>query len=384
MNLRLEQLAKWVSLIALIVLIGAPAFNINTIGEKQMADSWKTAPQLVWQNPNASYAGPYDGGGYGAANLIGSGATGAPYSMDNINAGKEILGGGVYNQTSGGGSNPAPAPDPYAQWGGRAAYDNMRSGFANQKNSILNSANAAAQQRGIEYKQGILDWGLGAKESQQAIDNRGINAEMAKSQGIKGVLGMVSRGIRSAGVMLANKNAGDSSAAGALAAAYGDIGKRQASGVNNAYGLEQNQITLDQQNLGARNALAMQKFEDSKQTVVNSIVSEAENNLAALDAQIAGASLPDRIAIEQEKQNIRNNAMSQLTQYDAELAKQRAAANPTSIDARREKAAELSRMGTASNMDFGYTTDVPAQFQNTGPFSSELPIFTYGRNKRTA
>ncbi len=293
----------------------------------------------------------------------------------------------VQNYSDGYSSNPAPATrpvDPYAQWGGRAAYDNMRSGFANQKNSILNSANAAAQQRGIEYKQGILDWGLGAKESQQAIDNRGINAEMAKSQGIKGVLGMVSRGIRSAGVMLANKNAGDSSAAGALAAAYGDIGKRQASGVNNAYGLEQNQITLDQQNLGARNALAMQKFEDSKQTVVNSIVSEAENNLAALDAQIAGASLPDRIAIEQEKQNIRNNAMSQLTQYDAELAKQRAAANPTSIDARREKAAELSRMGTASNMDFGYTTDVPAQFQNTGPFSSELPIFTYGRNKRTA
>lgn len=315
-------------------------------------------------NANAFFWERYNNSGPGAA------------SNDSINA--------PQYQTNDNWNTPPPPPDPYAKWGGRAAYDNMRSGFANQKSSILNSANAAAQQRGIEYKQGILDWGLGAKESQQAIDNRGINAEMAKSQGMKGVLGMVSRGIRSAGVMLANKNAGDSSAAGALAAAYGDIGKRQASGVNNAYGLEQNQITLDQQNLGARNALAMQKFEDSKQTVVNSIVSEAENNLAALDAQIAGASLPDRIAIEQEKQNIRNNAMAQLTQYDAELAKQRAAANPTSIDARRAEASRLSNMGKASNMDFGYTTDVPAQFQDTGPFASELPIFTYGRNKRIA
>ena len=299
--------------------------------------------------------------------------------------------GTVVNNTDTGGttyirrSGPARAPvDPYAQWGGKAAYDNKRSGFANQKAGILNSANSAAQQRGLEYKQGILDWGLGARESQQAIDNRGINAEMAKSQGINGILGMVRRGISSSGVMLANKNAGDSSAAGALATAYGDIGRRQASGVNNAYGLERNQIDMEQANLGARNALAMQKFEDSKQTVVNGIVSDAENALAALDAQIAGASLPDRIAIEQEKQNIRNNAMAQLTQYDAELAKQRAVANPISIDARREKAAELSRLGTASNMDFGYTTDVPAQFKGTGPFSSELPIFTYGRNKRIA
>lgn len=349
--------------------------------------TWTVVDNLQGQNtPNSGGGGGGGGGGGWTPDAYNS------YSAPYNNAGSGLVGVAVPDSqvSSGGGgggttaSSSNPAPDPYAQWGGRAAYDNMRSGFANQKSSILNSANAAAQQRGIEYKQGILDWGLGARESQQAIDNRGINAEMAKSQGLKGVLGMVSNGIRSAGVMLANKNASDSSAAGALAAAYGEIGKRQASGVNNSYGLERNQIDMEQANLGARNLLAMQKFEDSKQTVVNSIVSEAENNLAALDAQIAGASLPDRIAIEQEKQNIRNNAMSQLTQYDAELAKQRAAANPTSIDARREKAAELSRQGTASNMDFGYTTDVPAQFQNTGPFSSELPIFTYGRNKRTA
>ena len=67
--------------------------------------------------------------------------------------------GTVVNNTDTGGttyirrSGPARAPvDPYARWGGKAAYDNKRSGFANQKSSILNSANAAAQQRGLrEY-----------------------------------------------------------------------------------------------------------------------------------------------------------------------------------------------------------------------------------------
>ena len=260
----------------------------------------------------------------------------------------------------------------------------LRDGFNSQKTGILNSANTAAQQRGLEYKQSIDRWGLGAKQAQQGLDNRGINAEMAKSQGMKGILGMVGRGVRSAGVMLANKNAGDSSAAGALANAYGDVGRRQASGVNNAYGLEQNQIGLDQQNLDAGNALSLKEFEDNKTTVVNTIVSEAENALAALDAQIAGASLPDRIAIEQEKQAIRNNAMAQLTQYDGELATQKAAAAATDIDARRTEASRLSSMGQASNMDFGYTTDVPAQFQGTGPYPSELPIFTYGRNRKSA
>lgn len=381
MTHRLEQQAKRASLIALIVLIGALFLNIN-IGEiNKMAFASNGPIGTFWQGSDgnvwvAGENGANNAGVWDSNTQDYWSKRGYDLTPDPVNFTVQPATDWMKQQSN------TTGTDPFSQWGGADNFNNMRSGFNTQKQGILNSANTAAQQRGLEYKQSIDRWGLGAKQAQQGLDNRGINAEMAKSQGIKGVLGMVGRGIRSSGVMLANKNAGDSSAAGALANAYGDVGRRQASGVNNAYGLEMNQIGLDQQNLEAGNALTLKEFEDNKQTVVNTIVSEAENALAALDAQIAGASLPDRIAIEQEKQNIRNNAMAQLTQYDSTLAEQRAKANPIDANARRTEAARLGSLGQASNMDFGYTTDVPGQFQGSGPYSSELPVFTYGSRRR--
>lgn len=354
MTHRLEQQAKRALLLALSVLLSALAFNINT-GENKM-DPTVYSGSLMYDTTVTDGSNPIK-----QVNVAPDGSmTYSPYTID------------------------APAPDPYAQWGGYDNYTNLRNTYNNQKNTITGSASDAAVSAGTNFRQSIDRWGLNQKQAQGALDNRGINAEMAKSQGAKGVLGMVGRGVRSAGVMLANRNAGDSSAAGAIANAYGNIGSRQMAGVNNAYGLEQNQIGLDQANLEAGQSLDLKEFEDNKQSVVNNIVRDAENQLAALDAQIAGASLPDRIDIEREKQAIRNNAMAQLSQYDSRLAEANAGSQAKSADARREEARRLSDIGVASNMDFGYTTDVPAQFQGTGPYASELPIFTYGRNKKTA
>ena len=276
-----------------------------------------------------------------------------------------------------------PTPDPYAQWGGQTAYNNLRSGFNNQKSGILSSANTAADNSATSYKNSILDWAYGLNKVQQGINNKGVNAEMAKSQGTQGVLGMVGRGIRSGGVTLANKNAGDSSAAQAIANAYGDVGRRAQSSVNNQYGQEINQIGLDQADLEAQRSLGLGKFNDQKNQTVNSIVAEAEQSLSALDAQIANASLPDRIAIEQEKQNIRNSAMSKLQAYDAMLAQKNAEIRGSSAEERRTEAQRLAQQGQASNLDFNYTTEAPAQFQGTGPYASELPLFTF-KNRRIA
>ena len=193
---------------------------------------------------------------------------------------------------------------------------------------------------------------------------------------------MVGRGIRSSGVQLANRNAGNSSAAGALANAYGQLGRGELSKVGSQYeqgvqsGNQAQDVFQTQQASGVRNLVG------SKEDEVNRIVNSARQSFAELDAQIANASLPDRIAIEQEKEAIRGQVLGQLQQYDQLLSSETAKIAPTSLEQRRTKAAELARAGTDLGANaFNYSTETPLEFQNTGPFASELPIFTAPRRK---
>lgn len=279
---------------------------------------------------------------------------------------------------------PPPPPDPYAQWGGQAKYDALRSGFATQKQNVYGSANDAAGATGEKLNRSILDFLDSAKVGQQGIDNKGVNNEMAKSQGVRGIMGMVGRGIRSSGVQLANKNAGDSSAAGALANAYGQIGRGQLSNVGNQYEMAGRDLQQQQDQFNVQQQSGVRAIQGSKNDAVNNIVLGARDAFAQLDAQIANASLPDRIAIEQEKEAIRQQVLGKLQQYDQQLTGGLAAITPTSLEARRTQATELADRGQAPEEAFQYTDEMPGQWQGTGPFASELPVFTYGRGRRTA
>lgn len=284
------------------------------------------------------------------------------------------------------GSTSAPsaqdAPDPYAQYGGRANYDTLVSGFNAQKQGIYGTANEAAANAGIGFKGSILDFIDSLRSGQRSIDTQGVNNELAKRQGTQSILDMVGRGVRSGGVLLANKNAGDSSATGEIARAYGDLGTRQLSSVGNQYEMANNQLTQEQEDLGQQQASGVRKLADSKVQVVNSIVSNARNQLAALDANMANASIPDRIAIEQEKEAIKQQVTGQLQQYDQLLQSETSKIGPSSTDARRAEASRLAGLGTGPTEAFNFTDQAPAQFQNTGPFASELPIFTFGRGAK--
>lgn len=288
-------------------------------------------------------------------------------------------------------SKPAPASEPtseyagdaYAQWGGQSGYNNVVSGFGNQKQNIFNTAGEAARNAGIGYKGSILDFIDSLRTGQQQIDNRGINNELARQRGTSDVLGMVGRGVRSGGVTLSNKNASDSSAAGAISRAYGDIGQRNLSKIGNQYEMENRDIDMAQQNFDQQERAGIRRITDSKEQTINGIVTEARNQLAALDAAMASASLPERIQIEQEKEAVRRQVLGELSQYDNMLTEETTKLAPMGADMRRAEATRLGSLGRAPASTFDYTTETPAQFQNTGPFASELPIFTY-RNRRNS
>lgn len=290
----------------------------------------------------------------------------------------------IYTAPSPSSTYVAP-PDPYAAWGGQAAYNNLVNNYDAQKQGIFTSANDQTGAYGSQYGRGITTFLENQALGQKGIDTKATRNELAKMQGVQGVRSMVGRGIKSSGVMLAGRNAGDSSAAGALANAYGDQGRRQLSGIGNQYELGNQDVQAAQEAFGIQQQQGVRQLQGEKEDFVNRLANDTRSQLAALDAQIADASLPNRIAIDQEKENVRARAIQALQQYDAQLMSGVGNIRAADADQRRAKAAEMMSAGTSLGEDaFNYSTQAPMQFQGTGPFASELPLFSLPRGRRTA
>lgn len=315
---------------------------------------------------------PLDGlQGYSLNNTQQSFGSGLPIYTDSSGGG-----GG-----SGGGTYSAPA-DPYAKWGGQAGYNQAVADYGTQKNSALGSIDSRINDEGTKYGSTIQDFLDSTGASQRKIDSQTIQNELAKRQGTAGVLDMIGHGLRSGGVILANKNASTSSAGDALARAWGDIGRREQSGVGNQYEQGKSGIGDAQNELQLQEQQGVRHLGENKTEVINSIVSDAQTAIAGLNQSAANASLPDRIDIEAKKQEIRNTAMAKLQAYDATLNNGVAGIKPIDNMAAKSKAASLDTAGTAADNPFNFTTNVSQQFDNTGPFASELPIFTFPSSKK--
>lgn len=250
-------------------------------------------------------------------------------------------------------------------------------------NNIYGSSTETARQAGLGLDTTIKQYGLSTRQAQDAINQKGIQNEASKRAGSADILAMVGRGIRSGGVTLANKNASNSSAAEAIARAYGDIGQREQSKVNNQYALAGEDINSQQKALTEQeNLYRNTTYANSKEQIIGGIVQSAQSQLAELDNALRGASLPDRVAIEGEKNKVRDLARGELAKYDSLLAQELASAHANSQDENRAKATELSQLGQAPAGQFQYNTETPIQFQGQqGPAGGNLPLFTFKRNQ---
>ena len=286
----------------------------------------------------------------------------------------------VQGATYGAPESSQPAPDPYAQWGGKAAYDGLINELNAGKNEALGSANRWADQNIQGYDDSIQGYINQLRAGQDTLNERGVQNELALKQGRQGVLGMVSRGIRSGGVMLANRNAGDSSAAAALANAYGEIGRGQLSSIGNQHAIEGRNIGLAQGQFDADEQFKTGKMRHDIERDVAGTVESVRAELAKLDAWAVGKSLPERIAVEQEKNRIQAELQARFDPVYGRLSGGAGAVNPTSVDQRRATAAELANMGTAATSPFDFMQEAPTQFQNN-PFSGNPALFLAPRKK---
>lgn len=292
-------------------------------------------------------------------------------------------GGGGGGGGSGAYAGSTPFVDPYAKWGGYAGYQQAVGDYNSQRSATMGSINDRISNEATGYHSGLLDFIDSLRSGQRRLDAQSVQNELSRRSGTAGVYDTVGHGIRSGGVILANKNAGTSSATEGIARAYGDIGRRELNGVNNQYEQGVNTLHNAEADFTDQTQQGVRHLNENKVQISNGIVSDAQNAISALNQQAANASLPDRINIESEKERIRNDALTRLASFDAELNSGVSSAAPMSTDASRSKAEQLFTAGSVPNNPFDFTSSIPAQFQNTGPFASDLPLFSRPK-KQTA
>lgn len=268
----------------------------------------------------------------------------------------------------------APKADPYAKWGGRAGLDQAR-------NNLMEGLNNSANQSAASWRYGAEDTLNALTQNQNNINRMGAQNELARTQGRQGILGMVGRNLRSSGVMLANKNASDSSAAGALANAYGDIGHRELNKVGNQYAMQGEEIGRLQENQNRELTTKTNRLREDKNFQVNDIVNKARTAIGALNADMANASIPDRIAMEQEINRIKNDMLGRLQGLDGQLASAPSNIRADSADARRAEAQRMAGEGMEASNPFEFNQDINTQFQG-GPFAGNMPLYTFPRNRQ--
>lgn len=289
---------------------------------------------------------------------------------------------------------PAPAPtqqqtyyapvDPYAgtPFGNTAGHDQAVADYGTQKGQAYGSITQRIGDEGNTYGSSILDLIGATQAGQSAIDSKSVQNELSKRQGTAGVLDKIGHGLQSGGVMLANKNASNSSAVDALGRAYSDIGRRDQTGVNNQYEQGNSAIQDSQNAFNLQTATNRRHLDEGKVKTINSIVTDASNALLQLNQSAQNASLPDRVNIDAEKERIRNDALAKLQAYDEQLNSGLGGIKPSDTLTNRGKAAALDTAGTAADNSFSYSSALPAQFQNTGPFASALPTFNFPGTKK--
>lgn len=287
--------------------------------------------------------------------------------------------GGAWGFTSDAGPSQADL-DAQARAAEDARINTLREGFNTQKQGIFDSINQWGDNTAARYGLDVQDFGNKLKSGQDALNLRGANNEAGRIQGTAGILGMIGRGVKSAGTYLGGRNAGSSSAAGEIARAYGDVGRRQMSSVGNQYAAAEAQRGVDQSTFNDEATLGVDRFKQNMDNEINAQVASAQSALTDLDVAMQNASLPDRIAIDQEKNRIKSELIAKLQTFDQQARDARTNARATDVNQNRGTAQSNLAQGQAPADMFSFTDQAPLEMQNSGPSASGLPIYT--NNKR--
>ena len=316
-------------------------------------------------------------------------SSGGVVSSDNLNAsGNPIFdaNGNRLNYNAGATDRTTtPAPDPYAKFGGKQAYDNLVNSTNIGRQNILDTSMGQVNSAETTGRNSILDMLDSIRSGQQSIDMGRANVELSRSRGADDIMGMVGRGIANTGVRLANKNSASSSATGRAAQIYGDIGNREMGNVNNQAELANQELDVQQGALNTDISSKQRAWDKFKQDQISSIVDTARASLAALDAEAQGAGLGKLFEVEAEKQRVKDALMGKLTQLDTELTQGRSQINPMAREQVLARSNEMKQAGSTAPQMFNFNTTAAVPGQTVNPMGdvagATLPIYSNLRRR---
>lgn len=309
------------------------------------------------------------------------GLTGSPYPADVMGAGPKQAAPQQQAHTQ-----PAYNPDAgYEQWGGRSGYNSLVQGFNDQKQGVFNSSVGAADTQARNRGNDILTFLENSRAAQGNLETKAANNERARFQGRTDIRDSLGTGLRNVKGTLASRNATGATVGGEMAKALSNQARKQEGKVENQYELGNMDIAGQQNAINLQRTQGKRQFDLSKVNSIEAIVGAAEQSLAAINAAMAGASLPDRIALEQEKQRIRGEATNRLASHDATLDQGLAGIRAGDTNSRRGEALRMSQLGAPMASEFQYDAEAPQELGDTGPLpGGELPLFTFNRQRRLA
>lgn len=296
-------------------------------------------------------------------------------------------GGGDQTITTGGGQAAPVWVDPYSNtvFGSTENFNRVHGDWTSQRDATMGSITDRINNDYDGYNSAVQDFDANTRMGQTRINDQYVQNELSKIQGGRGVQDMVGTGVRSAGVVLANKPGASTSSAGeGVARAYGQVGAREMTKVNNQAAQGKHAIDLDQAEFNEEVTMDARHLSENKTRIVNDIATETAGKIASLNAAAASASLSDRLDIEGEKARVRNEALARLSTLDQRIQGIQGSAKPSDPNSWNATATAMANDGVAANNPFDFQTGTPAEFAGTGQFEGPLPLFRrpMGRDER--
>jgi hypothetical protein len=216
-------------------------------------------------------------------------------------------------------------------------------------------------------------------DSQTSINQGRENALYSRSTSIRDLVDSIRQGINSGQVMLANNNAGSSSAAEAIAKAYSRIGSKGSSQINGQFAQDNRTLDTNQSSLDRKRDEGVRQYHDYVSTQADKIATDTQIQLDSLnaDAQYAGLSPIDVATL---KNQIISAGQAKLAGLDSYLNSKVGAITAENSDQASAQAEKLIQAGSAApSKEYSFGMASPswsgAGAAQTYSPTSVLPLF---------
>lgn len=283
----------------------------------------------------------------------------------------------AYNSS---GSTTAVTGDPYAEYGGKEAYDARKNQFSGVQSGYKDAAETSLTDNKNTYDQKTRTFINSIGDEQGNINRDSASTQLNLRQSMANIIRGIQDGVRSGNVMLAGMNAADSGAADAIARAYAKVGNRQTGEARGQASDEFADIQRRQGTLDRNRDEGISDLDTWADTETNRVKADLNNKLTLLNQQaqsegyngVVDTGMVDRLI---------NDSIGKLAAIDRSRNSQLSGVNSWTPDQIMQEAIRLEQQGVAGNPFSVTAPTISSSADMAGAPLGRLPIFVKGRDE---